>query len=439
MPKIDVARLNAVRPQAKPSDNPPEATSTHSDDAKDPMEVDRVPMGRTLSKRNEKVVKHLKRGATEKEMESFQKRVLRIPIEKPFEEAYFTHILWMFFRETRETEEDIRRMFCGAREKMKKRITLKKKSDPEKFAIPCTVKGIEFPHALCNTTASVNILPRIISSGGIIRDLEVQIEACGKGTRFSRINGADRRASINREIQESIDRANNQSVDDKTSVIDRHPSETTIHCKQNPNYDNQYLTQDEFGIFRDPDGYARAIDDGHAMHVSREEIAEILQIINGVDNLFMQQHIVPSHQRMVMAVHLRKREGRGRWTSKASRVHRRFKLIRPFKDKGGTSLIHSVFGQAVKAKHLREFSVQDLACVQAVVVKLFKMEGGMKMKVAVTFKGSNYLVWSRMVKNAVGSKGLWKHITSGEAPMAITQGGLIVKLELSITLIEMLG
>ncbi|KAF2556992.1 hypothetical protein F2Q68_00015316 [Brassica cretica] len=223
----------------------------------------------------------------------------------------------------------------------------------------------------------------------------------------------------------------------------------------------------------DPDGYARAVDDGHAMHVSREEIAEILQIINGVDNLFMQQHIVPSHQRMVMAVHLRKREGRGRWTSKASRVHRRFKLIRPFKDKGGMSLIHSVFGQAVKAKHLREFSVQDLACVQAVDVKLFKMESGMKMKVAVTFKGSNYLVWSRMVKNAVGSKGLWKHITSGEAPMAITQGalvtytgalnprgndqdfirrsemdalikmlkdnGLIVKLELSITLIEMLG
>ncbi|KAF3584297.1 hypothetical protein F2Q69_00029099 [Brassica cretica] len=163
MPKIDVARLNAVRPQPKPSDNPPEATSTHSDDAKDPMEVDRVPMGRTLSKRNEKVVKHLKRGATQKEMESFQKRVLRIPIEKPFEEAYFTHILWMFFRETRETEEDIRRMFCEAREKMKKRITLKKKSDPEKFAIPCTVKGIEFPHALCNTTASVNILPRIIA------------------------------------------------------------------------------------------------------------------------------------------------------------------------------------------------------------------------------------------------------------------------------------
>ncbi|KAF3534980.1 hypothetical protein DY000_02039614 [Brassica cretica] len=143
MPKIDVARLNALRPQPKPSDNTPEAIRTPSDDTTDPMEIDRVPMGRTLRKRNEKVVKHLKRGDKEKERESFQKRVFRIPLEKPFEEAYFT-----FFRETRETEEDIRRVFCEAREKMKKRITLKKKSDHGQFAIPCTVKGIEFPHAL---------------------------------------------------------------------------------------------------------------------------------------------------------------------------------------------------------------------------------------------------------------------------------------------------
>ena len=68
----------------------------------------------------------------------------------------------MFFRETREAEEDIRRMFCEARENMRKRIRLKKKSDPRKFAIPCTVKGIEFPHALCDTGASVSILPRIM-------------------------------------------------------------------------------------------------------------------------------------------------------------------------------------------------------------------------------------------------------------------------------------
>ncbi|KAF2551477.1 hypothetical protein F2Q68_00033966 [Brassica cretica] len=104
----------------------------------------------------------------------------------------------MFFRETRETEEDIRKMFCEAREKMKKRITLKKKSAPGQFAIPCMVKGIEFPHALCNTGASVSIQPRVMAdhlglqvepskdsftfvdcsqrcSGGVVRDLEVQI------------------------------------------------------------------------------------------------------------------------------------------------------------------------------------------------------------------------------------------------------------------------
>ena len=50
-------------------------------------------------------------------------RVLRIPLDKLFEEAYFTHRLWMFFRET----TDIHRIFNQVREKMKQRITLKKK------------------------------------------------------------------------------------------------------------------------------------------------------------------------------------------------------------------------------------------------------------------------------------------------------------------------
>ncbi|KAL0826681.1 hypothetical protein Bca101_050358 [Brassica carinata] len=198
MPKIDVARLNALRPKPKPSENPPEAVRTPSEDETDSMEADRVPTGSTVRRRKEKVAKHLKRGANEKEKESFRKKVFRIPLDKSFDEACFTNILWMFFRETRETEEDIGRMFCEAREQMRKRVTLKKKSDPGQFAIPCTVKGIEFPHALCDTGASVSILPRVMAdhlglqvepsmelftfvdcsqrkSGGIVRDLEVQI------------------------------------------------------------------------------------------------------------------------------------------------------------------------------------------------------------------------------------------------------------------------
>ncbi|KAF2556307.1 hypothetical protein F2Q68_00013320 [Brassica cretica] len=195
---IDSDRVNTLRPPTKPLENPPEPTTNPSDTTPEPMKVDEATEGRRLRKRKEKIPKKLKREANEKEMDGFTKRVLRIPVEKPFDEVYYTHRLWMFFRETKETEEDIRRMFHHVRERMKLRITLKKKSDSGKFAIPCMVKGIEFPHALHDTGASVSILPKVMadqlglkiepssksftfvnlserSSGGIIRDLEVQI------------------------------------------------------------------------------------------------------------------------------------------------------------------------------------------------------------------------------------------------------------------------
>ncbi|XP_009123188.1 uncharacterized protein LOC103847927 [Brassica rapa] len=69
----------------------------------------------------------------------------------------------MFLRETKETEQDIHRIFNQISEKMKQRITLKKKSDPGKFAVPCLVKGIEFPCALCDIGSSVSILPNVIA------------------------------------------------------------------------------------------------------------------------------------------------------------------------------------------------------------------------------------------------------------------------------------
>ncbi|KAF2587706.1 hypothetical protein F2Q70_00034644 [Brassica cretica] len=73
MPKIDVARLNALRPKPKPSEQPPEPDRTTSDDGDDPMEEDRVSTGRTLRRRKEKVAKHLKRGLM-KRKRKFSKR-----------------------------------------------------------------------------------------------------------------------------------------------------------------------------------------------------------------------------------------------------------------------------------------------------------------------------------------------------------------------------
>ncbi|KAF3560052.1 hypothetical protein F2Q69_00015819 [Brassica cretica] len=151
LPSIDSDRINALRPTPKPLENPPESTINPSDTTPEPMKVDEATEGRRLRKRKEKIPKNLKREANEKEMYGFTKRVLRIPVEKPFDEVYYTQRLWIFFREAKETEEDIRRIFHHGRERMKLRITLKKKSDPGKFAIPCVVKGIEFPHALCVT------------------------------------------------------------------------------------------------------------------------------------------------------------------------------------------------------------------------------------------------------------------------------------------------
>ncbi|KAG5410620.1 hypothetical protein IGI04_006939 [Brassica rapa subsp. trilocularis] len=58
------------------------------------------------------------------------------------------------------------------------------------------------------------------------------------------------------------------------------------------NIDYGFLTPDEFGIFRDPDGNARAMD-GRILQLSREDIADILQVANGPDNLFSQQRGTP--------------------------------------------------------------------------------------------------------------------------------------------------
>ncbi|KAF3508557.1 hypothetical protein F2Q69_00007102 [Brassica cretica] len=380
-------------------------------------------------------------------------------------------------------------MFCEAREQMRKRVTLKKKSDPGQFAVPCKVKGIEFPHALCDTRASVSILPRIMADHmGLQISCPLQpysskkphttsrrindpgvIAACQCGAEYETEYSAsiethtatsidtDQHKSTDGDIEESVDSspeewendyynptmaAHNMHIEEydedyeeqraieqraildeedrllhhsswkkKSTSIDTQPHqpshlrastdiayypsidtnvdatrdgdysigswaddrhhesyavETTYHdqgadelhegftykellnmqrCDKtdqkraetawgrthfshpidraippsidiNPSTsidsrptpkttvsekdksDNQYLTPDEFGIFRDPDGYAKAID-GRTLHVSREDISDILHTANGADNLFMQQRTITEHQHKV--------------------------------------------------------------------------------------------------------------------------------------------
>ncbi|KAF2545779.1 hypothetical protein F2Q70_00021777 [Brassica cretica] len=85
--------------------------------------------------------------------------------------------------------------------------------------------------------------------------------------------------SINVTVSTSIDTTLNPNL--------------SISKKNNyANIDYGFLTPDEFGIFRDTDGNARAMD-GRILQVSREDIVDILQVANGPDNLFSQQRDTP--------------------------------------------------------------------------------------------------------------------------------------------------
>ncbi|KAG5414501.1 hypothetical protein IGI04_002068 [Brassica rapa subsp. trilocularis] len=88
-------------------------------------------------------------------------------------------------------------------------------------------------------------------------------------------------------ILPSIDASVTTSIDTTLK-----PNLSISKLNDNANIDYGFLTPDAFGIFRDPDGNARAID-GRILQVSREDIADILQVANGPDKLFSQQRGTP--------------------------------------------------------------------------------------------------------------------------------------------------
>src|SRR5690606_33275497 len=104
--------------------------------------VDKATKGH--SRRKKKIPKYLRREPTEKEMDGFAKRVFKISLDTPFDEASYTHRLGMFFKETKKTYEDIEQLFNHLRGELKQKNILKKKSDPEKFLVPCLIKDHEF-------------------------------------------------------------------------------------------------------------------------------------------------------------------------------------------------------------------------------------------------------------------------------------------------------
>uniref|UniRef100_M4FHP4 Uncharacterized protein n=2 Tax=Brassica campestris TaxID=3711 RepID=M4FHP4_BRACM len=111
----------------------------------------------------------------------------------------------------------------------------------------------------------VSHIRNFLTCKNIVKQINNEQKLLGERTRFSH----------------SIDKANRPSIDNKPPSSISILPQPSSNVRKNPNYDNQYLTHDEFGISRDQDGYARAID-GHQLQVSRENIANILQLMEHI-------------------------------------------------------------------------------------------------------------------------------------------------------------
>ncbi|KAF3576449.1 hypothetical protein DY000_02030628 [Brassica cretica] len=88
-----------------------------------------------------------------------------------------------------------------------------------------------------------------------------------------------------KQPSESIDTTHGTSIDIKAAALEEEKGNIPI-----PN--------------RDQDGHARAMD-GRILQVSREDIADILQLANGPENLFMQKHSIPDNNPAVPDEHPR--------------------------------------------------------------------------------------------------------------------------------------
>ncbi|KAF3497092.1 hypothetical protein DY000_02053310 [Brassica cretica] len=393
-PAIDrqhIARLNALRPQPKPSANPPETTNTHLEDAAEPMEVDKAPMRRTLRKRKKKVAKHLKRGANEKEMERLIaachcgaeyeteysvsiKTHTPTSIDSASQKSIDNHLEESIDSSPDDWENDYYNPTMAVHTAIPTKDTLHTEEYDEDFeeerateyrgicteedrllhhsswtrnatSIDRTVlTSIDAPHHQTNhKRASTDIAYYPSIDEGVDRAQEgnysigswaddryqesyavettvhelgtdelhegftteellnhhersdtdsLFAEACGRGTRFYR--------PFTRAKLPSIDIKASTSIDIRSQPL------STVREKAKQN--NKYLTPDEFGIFRDPEGYARAIDghalddhghardvDGHIFRVSKDDIKSLLERASMDEHSYL---CLPEHARL---------------------------------------------------------------------------------------------------------------------------------------------
>ncbi|KAF3486216.1 hypothetical protein F2Q69_00053409 [Brassica cretica] len=425
LPSIDNDYINTLRPPPKPLASPHEPKPNPLNSSPEPVQEDQETEGRRLRKRKEKIPKNLKREANDKEMDGFTKRVLRIPIEKAFDEAYFTHRIGFIgachcgaeYESEYETEysesidtptfpsidsngsivTDDRNntsldvdqpvdnfappnhcyphfAFQPPSKRGRDDYSIGSWADSgfhESFAVDTVItspneehteeydedywkeRAIEMSlqderfetHKFTNTfptsfdevhSTSVDTHPRPakqpLTSIDTHTGPSIDIRAAAKIQEQENIPSPTRfrdtyikcfaplkppphtRADTKKEKMNTLPststgnsmKSNHLKNTSSTEIIlpsiyasvptsidtTLNPNLSIYKLNDNANIDYGFLTPDEFGIFRDLDGNARAID-GRILQVSREDIADIIQVANGPDNLFSQQRGTP--------------------------------------------------------------------------------------------------------------------------------------------------
>ncbi|KAF3545505.1 hypothetical protein DY000_02006806 [Brassica cretica] len=268
MSKIDVARLNALRSKPKPSEQPPKPVRTPSDDGDDPMEEDRVSTGRTLRRRKEKKPQTISRRINDAGI--IAACHCGAEYESDNTESIYTHpVTSIDTNNTKSTAtayyKSVDTDFNRVRDGDYSIGSWADEHHHESFAVETVTytPGADKLQDSFTDEELLNMQKRDDTD-------QLQAEAAWERTHSSQ--------SIDTRHQQSIDKHPQQSIDtNNTTSIDNRPILKSNVSKKNK-IDDEYLIPDECGIFRDPDGYARAIN-GRIMTTIRVHNKDIRRLL----------------------------------------------------------------------------------------------------------------------------------------------------------------
>ncbi|KAG5384643.1 hypothetical protein IGI04_036113 [Brassica rapa subsp. trilocularis] len=265
LPSIDNDYINALRPPPKPLANPPEPKPNLLNSSPESVQEEQEAEGRRLRKRKEKIPKNLKREANDKEMDEY---------ESEYETEYSESIDTPTFPSIDSNESTVTDDHNNT--------SLDVMHPVDHFAPPnhCSWADSDFHESFAVDTVITS--PNEEHTEEYDEDYwkECAIEMSLQDERLET-------HKFTNTFPTSFDAVHSKSVDTHPRRAKQPLISIDTHTGTSIDIRTAAKIQEQ-----DPDGNARAID-GRILQVSREDIADILQVANGPDNLFSQQRGTP--------------------------------------------------------------------------------------------------------------------------------------------------